>query len=191
MFREPNERARSPRLAAAAAVCSVSVLRAVSSVRWVQARSLLKEAEGSKKLTKAEAKELDRDLRHDINTQFGTRNENFALSVYERRSGTEVGRADNEYNTYGGGNTSEVLVGVLSCFDGLLDHGKARAAGDGGERRSSRTLFGWVVELNGILPSRECFSRLCAYAGQYAVAPSRRVLLPVFSTGNPRKVEQQ
>lgn len=58
----------------------------------VQARSLLKDAEGKKKLTKAEAKELESDLRHDINTQFGTRNENFALSVYERRSGTEVGR---------------------------------------------------------------------------------------------------
>lgn len=56
----------------------------------VQARSLLKQAEGRKKLTKAEAKELESDLRHDINTQFGTRNENFALSVYERRSGTEV-----------------------------------------------------------------------------------------------------
>ncbi len=56
-----------------------------------QARSLLKEAEGNKKLSKAEAKELENDLRHDINTQFGTRNENFALDVYERRSGTEVG----------------------------------------------------------------------------------------------------
>lgn len=51
---------------------------------------MLKEAKGKKKLSEAEAKELENELRHDINTQFGTRNENFALSVYERRSGTEV-----------------------------------------------------------------------------------------------------
>lgn len=59
-----------------------------------QARSLLKDAEGKKKLSKQEAKELENDLRHDINTRFGTRNENYALDVYERRSGTEVSRMD-------------------------------------------------------------------------------------------------
>ncbi|CAM9904325.1 unnamed protein product [Pylaiella littoralis] len=68
---------------------------AVATVQDAQAlrdktRSLLKEAEGKQRLSKAEAKELENDLRHDINTQFGTRNENFALSVYERRSGSEV-----------------------------------------------------------------------------------------------------
>lgn len=62
----------------------------VSLSGLVQARSLLKDAEGKNKLSKAEAKELESDLSHDINTQFGTRNENFALSVYERRSGTEA-----------------------------------------------------------------------------------------------------
>ncbi|CAM9255310.1 unnamed protein product, partial [Hapterophycus canaliculatus] len=55
-----------------------------------KAHSLLKDAEGKKMLSKKEAKELGNDLRHDINTQFGTRNENYALDVYERRSGTEV-----------------------------------------------------------------------------------------------------
>lgn len=42
------------------------------------------------KLSAAEAKELEEDLRHDVNTRFGTRNENVALAMYERRSGTEV-----------------------------------------------------------------------------------------------------
>lgn len=51
---------------------------------------LLKKAEASKKLSKEEARELEDDLRHDINTQFGNRNEEVALRVYERRSGTEV-----------------------------------------------------------------------------------------------------
>lgn len=34
--------------------------------------------------------EIEHDLRYDINTQFGTRNEHDAIMVYERRSGTEV-----------------------------------------------------------------------------------------------------
>ncbi|CAN0338565.1 unnamed protein product, partial [Laminaria digitata] len=55
-----------------------------------KARSLLREAQAKKKISKEEAKEIENDLRYDINTQFGTRNENDAIMVYERRSGTEV-----------------------------------------------------------------------------------------------------
>lgn len=58
----------------------------------LQALSLVKKAEGNKRLSRDEAKELKNDLRHDINTKFGTRNEDVALLVYERRTGTEVGR---------------------------------------------------------------------------------------------------
>ena len=61
-----------------------------------QARSLLREAQAKKKISEAEAKEIENDLRFDINTQFGTRNENDAIAVYERRSGTEVRNAGME-----------------------------------------------------------------------------------------------
>lgn len=51
---------------------------------------MLKKAEGAKKLSKEEVKELGKELEYDINTKFGTRNEEVALKVYERRTGTEV-----------------------------------------------------------------------------------------------------
>lgn len=56
----------------------------------LQAFSLLKKAEGNNKLSKNEVKELEEELRYDINTKFGTRNEDVAVKVYERRTGTEV-----------------------------------------------------------------------------------------------------
>ncbi|CAN0026722.1 unnamed protein product, partial [Ectocarpus fasciculatus] len=97
-----DKRQRSERLLSKAGNGELRAVRkragdgaAVDTVKDAQAlrekaRSLLKEAEGKKKLSKEEAKELENDLLKDINTQFGTRNENFALDVYERRCGTEV-----------------------------------------------------------------------------------------------------
>ncbi|CBN75877.1 conserved unknown protein [Ectocarpus siliculosus] len=97
-----DKRQRSERLLSKAGNGQLRAVRkkagdgaAVDTVKDAQAlrekaRSLLKDAEVKKKLSKEEAKELENDLLKDINTQFGTRNENFALDVYERRCGTEV-----------------------------------------------------------------------------------------------------
>lgn len=59
-------------------------------------------AERSKKLSEQEARELGDELRYDINTSFGNRNEDAALLLYERLTGTEVWRGVSNVGTIPG-----------------------------------------------------------------------------------------
>lgn len=122
----------------------------IRAPRVFKTHALLKDAKRKSKLTRDEAKELEDELRYDINTQFGTRNEDEALRAYERQTGTEVSgctpsgmfdadrhRAEEPTRAVSGGGGSPWAI---SSYKGQARGNQERLVGSARVLRTDRKL---------------------------------------------------